>query len=264
MMMILSFSIFSYIQSMQVYGETKRLREGLVSSSANRPHSYSPELIPFLPSQSKELKEYVSLSCHLVPQDIKNCIAAKFVHIYLEKHGINQIKSDPLLVLKLLCRAQSSDILLLGNKSFGWKDLILLKKEQQEDLVRLCNPNPYYSACVGTSNTLLCEYGLTLKACGCSSQESDLDTLKSMPIHIKKGLIVNVIDNSGCALCGFLVMPGSLLTGPMICCAHGFTWATCVGTSISGVIAMGIYIWERARQRYYRKSYFADLDSMQR
>jgi len=99
MMVVLLLCAMHSAQGMEVLGETKPLiNESKQSHYSSMPKPKDDEL--------KELKVLLSFSAKLLPAELKKHIASNFVKIYLEQEKIS-IESDPILVLRLLCRAQN-------------------------------------------------------------------------------------------------------------------------------------------------------------
>ena len=163
--------------------------------------------------------------------------------------------------LNLFFHAQKNGILILGNKNIGWDTFQKLTQQQQIKLITICNQDPYYSCCMGTSNKLFCNYACTLKCCGCSDQETYFEMLKSLPDNIKKDLVVDFSDNLCSLLWGSTVLPGICLSGPAFCCESGACIASgFIPPAIGAVVALALYGAERVKQQFYSKKYYVDRD----
>lgn len=170
------------VQGMEVWGQTKIPEErALIINS--RQSSYSSLFNPYNNSLEKEeLDEFFKASVTQLSHDVKACIARMFVRVYLLQHDLNVIQSDsdPLGILNLLCRVQSRCPLVIGNKTFEWKDIIMLERKQQQGLFAIGDPSRCYVCCTGYDN---------VKFAG-TEINAQVETLKKSPAHIKKDLII--------------------------------------------------------------------------
>lgn len=220
------------LQGMEVVGETKvREKKSLIESNKHvdycgliesRDISYMAhdEL-----KKRKELTAYLKASAQELPYEIRAYIAEKFTQLYLRDNSLF-VESDPLVALRIVCHVQKMGSLIIGNKTFDWKDLITLKKEEQDRLFVIANPDSWYTCLTGFDNNFIAApddhctkaaYCLPNYCCG--TVAPSVKFLEDQPQHIKKNLLVQQADYSS------------------ICCG---CIPQCVGVSIGGCVFVGV------------------------
>lgn len=260
--LVISLVMIFDVQGMEIVGETKKLNN--FSTNCGGMYSDYYETQKFLAHKTIDYnipEQSVCRSFYNLPSDIQNSILNTMFELLGEKKEKYRRRMSLLKpALFLFQRTQMNGPLNLGNKTFEWKDVIVLKKKQQEDLVKLCNPDPYYSAWVGTSNGLFCRHLCSFKCCGCSDQDSDINLLKGMPAHIKKGLIVHVADDSVCCLYELTISLGTFLSAPFFCCMIQRSLPLFIAFMVAGGIGVCSFIGPRMYQKCHTKQYWLDLD----
>jgi hypothetical protein len=225
-LMMILFTICQ-VQGMEVVGETKiHEKKSLIESNEQvgycgliRSHDISCMTHDEL-KKRKELKAYLKASAQELPYEIRAYIAAKFVQLYLQDNSL-VIESDPLVVLRILCRTQKMSSLTIGNKTFDWKDFITLKKEARDKLFIIGNPDPLYTCLTGFDNNFIATpndhctravYCLPQYCCGAVAP--NIKFLEDQPQHIKKNLLVHQADYS--SICFGCIPPCAVLS--VSCC----------------------------------------------
>lgn len=232
--MFLLICAISYLQGAEVTGETRSLM-----NLTDRSKGY--------PSTAQPLKQEKGSMDFLLLIEEKS-----------EMRRDHMLSKNP--ALHLFFNAQKDGLLKLGNKTFGWDDFNRLNEEQQKKFVKICNQDPYYSCCVGTSNKLFCGHLCTLKCCGCSEEESYLKMLKSMPDHIKKDLVVHLTDDHVWTMYGITIAPGSMLSSIIMPALHGCALSNLGGLLLGSGLCVATYIGQRIRQKFYSEEYHVDRD----
>ena len=228
-------------QGMEVWGETKSPEKRLLINENKQSH-YSSLINPYdnkLNIKYEYGKTEISFVAYIanLPHDIRTNILSKLFSTTRKQDAKIRVKLlslDHDLVLTLFCRAQKMCPLWIGNKKFGWKDLIMLTKGQQKELASLHNPS---GRCDG-------------QILGSDKRCSALDILKKQPDYIKKDLIVRLHESyfamhpvPGLLVCAGLCMPPfiystfgfiSLCTGQPACApfVHAYAWGACGGMEL--------------------------------
>lgn len=246
------------IQGMEVWGQTKVSEERTLIINSRQSLSYSSFLChPYNNSLEKEeLNDFLKASAEQLPAEIKKNIATIFVRLYLLENNLNDIRSDYLGALNLLCRSQNMCPLTIGNKTFEWKDIIVLKREQQDKLFVMGNPDSCYTCLTGFDNHYIersenCCKGCPKYCCGvplpvvagnfctkaayclpkycCGAVAPDMRFLEDQPKHIKKNLIV---QEANCNLACLLAFIGGF-----------FSWYVPVMLTVCSVCSHSPVVW---------------------
>jgi hypothetical protein len=254
-MAIVGFSVF-HVQSMEVWGEVKGSEKSFLIN-AERQKAYGYDNLP---------KPWIA-SIKLLPHELKEHTQSFFLAAYLNEFGDEKKKEllskhHPVLLINLIVRAERLCPLYLGNKKFGWKDVVVLKKKEQEDLSKICNQDPYDSLCVGTNNKLFCNYGCS-KYCASIREKTYLEILQSMPENIKKDLIVNQVDGRTCSVCCLMTVPLPSLISSVICYVNGVSLCNATGFIIAGTGTILAYTAQRVSQNFCSKKYYVDRDEVE-
>lgn len=180
------------VQGMEVCGEAdleKRLlingdKQPAYSSLVNPYDSPSNIYHKYGKQECDEQKDWLRYSAKVLSPDLKKRIVIDFMRLHLGQQNMSNSKLDPLIAFKFLCHVQNMCPLRIGNKEFHFKDLIVLKKEQQEKLFEIGNPNQCWAFLSGLDNRMF-EMGLC-----CETGNHRVRILKKQPYHIKENLVI--------------------------------------------------------------------------
>jgi len=245
-MMVLLLCAMHSTQGMEVWGETKSEKTVLNREKYSNYNSL-PNSSAVSSEEREYLKAFLKASAQALPPDIKACIATKLVQLYFLT-ALKCIEEKPLEVLNLVCQVQSICPLTIGEKTFEWKDLIVLKKKKQESLFNLGNPSTCWKCFTGLDNItvpgscsnvdyaikagvakLQCRDVPAARAISCYSMDNDLD---DMPAHIKKNLIIQ--ESECCTPILFGCCAPLALSGSLLGLASLIFSSSCSSTAIAG------------------------------
>lgn len=209
MKIVVSLCALSSLQGMEVWRETKKSENTFLINAKKQKTPFSKS--PFFVNQFsiyEDSPQHFLRTTKALPNDIKQYIVNKVLSLLTNEFDHKRARmllsgNDPILLLKLICRAQKMCPLIIGNKTFGWKDLIVLTKDTQEQLFVVGNPNECYSCITGFDNNTIegdcapCTRTLyCLPECFYGAVRPDLNVLRNQSIHIKKDLIIQRADYS--------------------------------------------------------------------
>lgn len=148
---------------------------------------------------------------------------------------------------------------VIGNKSFTITDIVSLEQKDQESLIQAARPNRLVSCLTGTNNQLFLDKKLSCifaPICG-----ADLNSLRDLPPHIKKDLIVQSVNDDAYFYYEWMVMPGSLTGSCIVPCSTGCTlpavgMACCFAITPAAIVCLA----QRVKQWFWSKPYSVDKE----